>query len=132
MWFQDPLRTHRASPKAAVDVRPDDLCSDSLERRNDRHAEGGRRTSPPLCRRRRQLHEWTKSALNQWTDTIMLPLPLFPRTQMCAAARFVAGAPLSIVPNPRDLDDLLETVRQVKPAFFNGIPTLYTAILNHP
>jgi long-chain acyl-CoA synthetase len=45
---------------------------------------------------------------------------------------FVAGAPLSIVPNPRDIDDLLKTIRQVKPAFFNGIPTLYTAILNHP
>ena len=24
------------------------------------------------------------------------------------------------------------TIRQVKPAFFNGVPTLYTAILNHP
>jgi long-chain acyl-CoA synthetase len=45
---------------------------------------------------------------------------------------FVAPAPLSIVPNPRDIADLLKTIRQVKPAFFNGIPTLYTAILNHP
>src|SRR6185436_2511098 len=32
----------------------------------------------------------------------------------------------------RDLDDLLATIKRVKPAFFNGVPTLYTAILNHP
>jgi long-chain acyl-CoA synthetase len=44
----------------------------------------------------------------------------------------VAPAPLSIVPNPRDIADLLKTIKRVKPAFFNGIPTLYTAILNHP
>ncbi len=36
------------------------------------------------------------------------------------------------MPNPRDIDDLLKTIKQVKPAFFSGIPTLYTAILNHP
>ncbi len=36
------------------------------------------------------------------------------------------------MPNPRDIDDLLSTIKRVKPAFFNGVPTLYTAILNHP
>ena len=39
---------------------------------------------------------------------------------------------MSLVPNPRDIDDLLKTIQAVKPAFFNGVPTLYTAILNHP
>ena len=45
---------------------------------------------------------------------------------------FIGPNPLSLVPNPRDIDDLLKTISQVKPAFFNGVPTLYTAILNHP
>jgi long-chain acyl-CoA synthetase len=36
------------------------------------------------------------------------------------------------VPNPRDLEDLLATVNRVKPTFFNGVPTLYNALLNHP
>jgi long-chain acyl-CoA synthetase len=40
--------------------------------------------------------------------------------------------PLSLVPNPRDIDDLLKTIKQVKPVVFNGVPTLYTAMLNHP
>jgi long-chain acyl-CoA synthetase len=45
---------------------------------------------------------------------------------------FVGPNPLSIVPNPRDISDVLKTIRQVKPAFFNGVPTLYNAMLNHP
>jgi long-chain acyl-CoA synthetase len=36
------------------------------------------------------------------------------------------------VPNPRDLDDLVATIRRVKPAFFNGVPTLYIGLLNRP
>jgi len=36
------------------------------------------------------------------------------------------------VPNPRDLADLLATLRRVKPVFFNGVPSLYIALLNHP
>ena len=39
---------------------------------------------------------------------------------------------VALVPNPRDLPDLLHTIARVKPAFFSGVPTLYTAILNHP
>jgi long-chain acyl-CoA synthetase len=45
---------------------------------------------------------------------------------------FVTRNPIALVPNPRDLPDLLATIRRVKPAFFNGVPTLYIALLNHP
>ena len=40
--------------------------------------------------------------------------------------------PLALVPNPRDIDDVLATIRKVRPAFFTGVPTLFTALLNHP
>jgi len=81
-----------------------------------------------------QLYEWTKSAKEPWTDVVMLPLPLFHVYANVGVQplAFIGPNPLSLVPNPRDIGDLLKTIRQVKPAFFNGVPTLYTAILNHP
>ena len=81
-----------------------------------------------------QLYEWTKAAKKPWIDNIMLPLPLFHVYANVGVQpmAFVGPNPVSLVPNPRDIDDLLATIKRVKPAFFNGVPTLYTAILNHP
>jgi long-chain acyl-CoA synthetase len=81
-----------------------------------------------------QLYEWTKSAKRPWVDNIMLPLPLFHVYANVGVQpmAFVGPNPLSLVPNPRDIDDVLATIKRVKPAFFNGVPTLYNAILNHP
>jgi long-chain acyl-CoA synthetase len=81
-----------------------------------------------------QLFEWTKSAKEPWTDVVMLPLPLFHVYGNVGVQplAFIGPNPLSLIPNPRDIGDLLKTIRQVKPAFFNGVPTLYNAILNHP
>jgi long-chain acyl-CoA synthetase len=67
-------------------------------------------------------------------DVILLPLPLFHVYGNVGVQSFalMTGNPLALVPNPRDLHDLLATIRRVKPAFFNGVPTLYTALLNQP
>jgi long-chain acyl-CoA synthetase len=80
-----------------------------------------------------QLQAWMSSVLEQG-DVILLPLPLFHVYGNVGVQgfAFVTGNPIALVPNPRDLPDLLSTIRKVKPAFFNGVPTLYTALLNHP
>jgi len=133
VWFQALLEAHRLSPRPAATVRPDGpavILSSGGTTGTPKGVVGLHRHYVAAGR---QLYEWTKSALHAWTDVIMLPLPMFHVYANVGVQplAFVARAPLSIVPNPRDIADLLETIRQVKPAFFNGIPTLYTAILNH-
>ena len=81
-----------------------------------------------------QLDQWTKSGRTPWTDVIMLPLPLFHVYGNVGVQplALLGPHPLSLVPNPRDLDDLLATIKRVKPTLISGVPTLFTAILNHP
>lgn len=81
----------------------------------------------------RQVRAWTASVLGPHS-VILLPLPLFHVYAHVGVQglAFVTGNPIALVPNPRDLKDLLATIRRVKPAFFNGVPTLYVALLNHP
>jgi long-chain acyl-CoA synthetase len=81
-----------------------------------------------------QVQAWTASALGTGTNVIMVPLPLFHvyANVGVQGLALVTGNPMALVPNPRDLADLLATIRRVKPAFFNGVPTLYVALLNHP
>lgn len=77
---------------------------------------------------------WMRSVLGPDTDVILLPLPLFHVYGHVGvqSLAFVNRNPLAIVPNPRDIADLIRTIRRVKPAFFNGVPTLYIALLNRP
>ena len=77
---------------------------------------------------------WMRSVLHPDTDVILLPLPLFHVYGHVGvqALALVNRNPLAIVPNPRDIADLIRTIRRVKPAFFNGVPTLYIALLNRP
>ena len=133
-WFQDVLREHRSSPRPEVTVRPSDRAVILSSGGTTGTPKGVVGLHRDYIAAGLQLFEWTKSAKTPWTDIIMLPLPMFHVYANVGVQplAFVSPNPLSLVPNPRDIGDLLKTIKQVKPAFFNGIPTLYNAILNHP
>jgi long-chain acyl-CoA synthetase len=80
-----------------------------------------------------QLQAWLRPAMNEWTDRIMLPLPLFHtygNTGVQSLA-FVNHNPIALIPNPRDLRDVLHEINKVKPAFICTVPTLLNGIMNH-
>jgi long-chain acyl-CoA synthetase len=81
-----------------------------------------------------QIAAWLRSVVEGETRPIFAPLPLFHVYSNVGIQSFalIARLPVALVPNPRDVPDLLSTLRKVKPAFFNGVPTLYIALLNQP
>jgi long-chain acyl-CoA synthetase len=81
-----------------------------------------------------QIQSWNASALRGPEDVTFLPLPMFHvyGNVGVQSLTFIIGCAMAIVPNPRDLADLLADVRRVKPTFLSGVPTLYIAMLNHP
>jgi long-chain acyl-CoA synthetase len=80
-----------------------------------------------------QLHAYAKTVLADWDDPITLCMPMFHiygNMGMCTS--LVARWPMALVPNPRDLDDLIDTIRKTRPAVLHGVPTLFNSLLNHP
>jgi long-chain acyl-CoA synthetase len=80
-----------------------------------------------------QLHAYARSVLADWDDTLTLCMPMFHiygNMGMCTS--LVARWPMALVPNPRDLDDLIATIRKTRPAVLHGVPTLFNGLLNHP
>jgi len=133
MWLQDLLQAHKNASRPSVRVSANDRAVILSSGGTTGTPKGVVGLHRHYVAAGLQLYEWTKSAKQPW-DVIMLPLPLFHvyGNVGVQSMAFVGPNPLSLVPNPRDISDLLATIRKVKPAFLNGVPTMYTAILNHP
>ena len=77
------------------------------------------------------------SWISDWkygTDTLLGAIPFFHSYGMVTAAIFTIsiGGKLIVIPNPRDLKDVLTNINKYKPAYFPGVPAMYVAINNNP
>ena len=138
-WFQDGLKTHgeRGFGHAS---RPDDNAVMLLS--------GGTTGNPKAVVGRHrdfvaaglQLEAWLKpadgsrEAYHLQSDIALLPLPLF-HVYACVGVQshaVVSRTPMALIPNPRDIDDLLNTIERVRPTLFTAVPALFIAMLAHP
>lgn len=80
-----------------------------------------------------QMKAWFITA-EEAKETVLMGIPLFHVYGMVAGMNFgmTIGASLVMVPNARDLKDVLENISKYKATLFPGVPLLYNAINNHP
>jgi long-chain acyl-CoA synthetase len=72
--------------------------------------------------------------LGDGDDVIVTALPLYHifALMVSMVAYFSAGAESWLVANPRDLDALVDLMKQARPTAFAGVNTLYAGIAAHP
>jgi long-chain acyl-CoA synthetase len=130
--FADLIAHHRHAARPRH-VRPDDPAVILMSGGTTGTPKGVVGTHRGMVAAGLQLRAWLKSAMHEWTDTIMLPLPLFHtygNTGVQSLA-FINHNPICLVANPRDFGDMLKEIDTEKPAFICAVPTLLHAILNH-
>jgi long-chain acyl-CoA synthetase len=130
-WFQDLLKT----PAGAVfNPSPEDPAIMLMS--------GGTTGTPKVVlglhkcfvAAGEQLKVWLHRPEGAPEDIALVPLPLF-HVYACVGVQshcIIGRTPMALVPNPRDIDDLLGTIRQVRPTLFSAVPALFIALLNHP
>jgi len=80
-----------------------------------------------------QLHAYARTVLADWDDRLTLVMPLFHiYGNMALNTALLAHWPMVVIPNPRDLNDLVATLYKERPAALHGVPTLFNALLSHP
>ncbi len=81
-----------------------------------------------------QLNRWFRPVLKEWDDGIAFVFPPFHVAGNVGilGTALVGRNPAVLIPNPRDLNDLLRTIQQARPAVLPAVPTLYNAMLAHP
>jgi long-chain acyl-CoA synthetase len=132
--FQDVLRRGVASPPPDVEVTPEDPAVMLMSGGTTGTPKSVVGTHAALVASGIQLHRWLRDACHDWDDAFMLPLPLF-HVYGCLgvqALAMVGHNPIVLVPNPRDIDDVVKTISRIRPAFLAAVPTLFIALLSHP
>ncbi|MFL6252446.1 MAG: AMP-binding protein [Actinomycetes bacterium] len=134
LWLGDLLDRHRDAPRAAGPVSPDDPAVILMSGGTTGTPKGVVGLHRHYTITGRQLGTWLQAGTAPWDDVIMAALPLFHSfanigIQSVALRNHTA---IALVPNPRDLDDLLDTIAKTRPTAFSGVPTLFNALLHHP
>ncbi len=134
LWLQPLVRQGESAPPPPPAATPSDPAVILMSGGTTGTPKGVVSDHRGLVQSGTQLLTWLREPLAGEAPSIMLPLPLF-HTYGCAGAQpmtVIAGIPLHLVPNPRDVSDLLKTIERERPAILCGVPTLFNAILNHP
>ena len=81
-----------------------------------------------------QVSHWFRPIIREWDDAIAF---VFPPFHVAGNVGFLGTAlvgrnPAVLVPNPRDVNELLRTIQKERPAVLPAVPALYNAMLVHP
>ncbi len=131
--MHEMIRRHRQAPRPAVDVSFRDpailLCSGGTTG----VAKAALGSHHAVVMAAMQLHTYGQTVLNDWEDTLTWAMPNFHiYGNWAMTTSLVARWPMAVVVNPRDMDDLIDTICKTRPAVLHGVPTLFNALLNHP
>jgi long-chain acyl-CoA synthetase len=132
--FTDLLRGFRRANRPDVRVSPDDPSVILMSGGTTGTPKGVVGVHRGMVIAGLQLQAWLRPAMKEWTDTIMCPLPLFhvyTNTGLQSLA-LVNHNPIALIPNPREIRDVLKEIIAVRPAFICTVPTLLNGIMNHP
>jgi long-chain acyl-CoA synthetase len=130
-WFPDLLAESSEKPEP-VEVTWDDTAVLMYTGGTTGVSKGAQLTHKNIFANAYQVVTWVDAFDKQYTTLTSLPLYHSYAMTCCMNVGAITGGTAILVPNPRDLDDVLKTIQAHRPDFYPGVPALYVAINNHP
>ena len=133
VWMKDLLKKHENSPKPNIQVTPDDIALFQYSGGTTGIPKGAVALHRNVVANTMQMRAWFVNCV-EGQEIFLMGIPLFHVYGMVAgmSLAMTLGASMVMVPNARDLKDVLENISKHKTTIFPGVPLLYNAINNHP
>jgi long-chain acyl-CoA synthetase len=137
-WLRDLLANYLGE-KAPASVKADDMALFQYTGGTTGQAKGAMATHKALVANTYQLQAWTGINSGHFgiTSEEMLALgalPMFHSYGVIALLTQViaAGGSIILIPNPRDIDEVVDVIHHYAPNMFLGVPAMFNAVVNHP
>ena len=132
--LQGIMKKYAGSPLPPVAVSPLDTALILFSGGTTGTPKGVMHSHQGIVMNAMQIRAWCSPILQGWVDKAVLLMPIFHGAGNWILISTVVNPPVPIVliPNPRDIKDLLATFKKTRPTFFPGVATLFIALMNHP
>jgi long-chain acyl-CoA synthetase len=132
LWLPDLLTKYSDHDRPQIDVGPDDTAIFQYSGGTTGIPKAAIGLHRNLVANTVQLLSWLTSA-NMGEEVVMMAIPLYHVYGMVCGMNYglAAGATLVMVPDARDLKDLLGNMHKYKTSIFPAVPALYNAINNN-
>ncbi len=133
VWMKDLIERFRPEDRPKVAIGSDDIALFQYSGGTTGISKGAVALHRNLVANTMMMRAWMVNC-EDGKETVLMAIPLFHVYGMVAGMCFAArmGAAMVMIPNPRDLKDVLDNIQKYKATVYPGVPTMYNAINNHP
>ena len=131
-WLQDLLSKAPAKP-TPVEVKPSDTAVLLYTGGTTGVPKGAELSHSNIMANTVMCAAWLHD-IQQAKEVVLTALPLYHSYGMttCMNLSVYAAAAILLIPNPRDIPDLMKNINKHHPTLFPGVPTMYVAFNNFP
>jgi long-chain acyl-CoA synthetase len=133
LWMKDVIAKYKLADRPKLDIGPDDIALFQYSGGTTGTSKGAVALHRNVVANTLQIKRWM-TTLKEGEETVLMAIPLFHVYGMVCGMHFAlaSGASMVMVPNARDIPDVLENIDKYHATIFPGVPTLYNAINNNP
>jgi len=133
IWLKDLIERHKPEDRPQVEVGTDDVAIFQYSGGTTGVSKAAVDLHRNLVADTLMIRHWMPDCVDG-KEVVLMAIPLFHVYGMVAGMCFAmrAAASMVMIPNPRDIKDVLENLQKYKASIYPGVPTMYNAINNHP
>lgn len=133
VWLQDLIEKYEPAQRPKLSLKPEDTALFQYSGGTTGISKAAVATHLNVVANSLQIKSWMVN-IKEGDEIVLMGIPLFHVYGMVAGMHFgmASGASLVMIPNVRDLKDVLENIKKYRPTIFPGVPTLYNALNIHP
>jgi long-chain acyl-CoA synthetase len=133
IWLQDLLRHHRPEERPTLAIGPDDVAMYQYSGGTTGLSKAAVALHRNLVANTLQIGSWMVD-LKVGQEIMLMAIPLFHVYGMMAGMShaIAVAASMVMIPNPRDMEDVISSIARYHPTIYPGVPTMYNAINNYP